>query len=38
MRAGSDAWGAAYADSGAAPDAVAAAVAATTSFYVPPLT
>jgi uncharacterized protein YndB with AHSA1/START domain len=38
MRASSDAWGVAYAAAGASPETVAAAVAATTAFYVPPLT
>ncbi len=36
MTASSKAWGEAYAASGADPDTVAAAVAATTQFYVPP--
>lgn len=36
MTASSNAWGDAYAASGASPDAVASVVAATTGFYVPP--
>jgi uncharacterized protein YndB with AHSA1/START domain len=36
MTAVSQAWGEAYAASGASPEAVATAVAATTAFYVPP--
>ncbi len=36
MTASSDAWGDAYADSGASADTVARVVAATTAFYVPP--
>jgi uncharacterized protein YndB with AHSA1/START domain len=38
MTAASQAWGEVYRSSGANPDAVAAAVAATTAFYAPPFT